>query len=322
LKNVIKSKPFRIVIVSVLILSVIFNIHLTRVVYDLVNMNGNTPEYIYFDNANSRDSIFTFHNVKKAHETATGEGIKVGILDNAFGVNELSLYSNMVDFLNNGSMEIKGHGCDMARVLREVSPGCAIYALNCMAYDNTDIQEKTVIKAINWAIENEIDILSYSSDIISDANRGAFDDAVSLAHENNIITTFIHYPGESNILPNGFLPSNADYVGRTEDLNVFNYDYNSVELNSFRKYQEAVQSSGELESVPFLSVSATAPATAGFVAVLKSVNNSLTPEEYKEILIDTSYSYLYHGNYDFDKQIQCPRVVDLLKAVEYIEESY
>ncbi len=133
MKKLIKSKPFKIVIVSLLILSVVFNVHLARVVYDLVNItNGNMREYIYFDNANSRDTIFTLHNVKRAHETATGEGIKVGILDNAFGTNESSLYAGMVDFLNDNSMDVKGHGYDMSRVLREVAPGCEIYALNCM----------------------------------------------------------------------------------------------------------------------------------------------------------------------------------------------
>lgn len=41
-------------------------------------------EFIYFNNANSRDTYFTVHNVKEAHKYSKGKGIKVGIIDWCF----------------------------------------------------------------------------------------------------------------------------------------------------------------------------------------------------------------------------------------------
>ena len=69
------------------------------------------------------------------------------------------------------------------------------------------------------------------------------------------------------------------------------------------------------------SVSSMSPVTAGFIAILKSINNELTPEDYKEILIATSYSKNYDGPVDRDNGY-CSNIVDIGKAAEFIESNY
>jgi hypothetical protein len=63
------------------------------------------------------------------------------------------------------------------------------------------------------------------------------------------------------------------------------------------------------------------PVTAGFVAILKSVNGNLSPAEYKEILVKTSYRRYYKGVADFEDG-NAEHVVDIGKAVAYLKENY
>lgn len=39
------------------------------------------PNEIVFTNANSRETYYTMHNIKSAHQYSKGKGIRIGILD-------------------------------------------------------------------------------------------------------------------------------------------------------------------------------------------------------------------------------------------------
>jgi hypothetical protein len=67
-----------------------------------------------------------------------------------------------------------------------------------------------------------------------------------------------------------------------------------------------------------LSISSTSQVTGGFVAILKSINNSLSPAEYKEILIKTSHKLTVKD--DSYGMSEPENVVDLAKAAKYIED--
>ena len=55
---------------------------------------------IHFPDANSRDTYASIHNLKEAHKTATGSGIKVGILDWGFGfADHEGFYAGGKDFM-------------------------------------------------------------------------------------------------------------------------------------------------------------------------------------------------------------------------------
>jgi hypothetical protein len=102
-----KSVKFLIVII---IISLIGNIFLF---FKLKQQ----PFNIVFENANSRDTYFTIHNVKQAQNISKGKGIKVGILDHYFGyASHKELYSNCIDFLNDSDSlnNISEHGYWMA----------------------------------------------------------------------------------------------------------------------------------------------------------------------------------------------------------------
>lgn len=283
------------------------------------------PHNISFENANSRDTYFTLHNVRQAQSISKGKGIKVGILDHCFGYElHKDLYSNGVDFLNNPDAlnKIDEHGYWMAATLKEIAPECEVYALNTAASSDEDKRITAMINAIDWAIENHIDILTYSQSEISEKNRERFDAAVNKAVKNNIVTTFIHYDNPNNIWPGQMVSSNRMEKGQREpDFNVLHYDYNTLRIDTYKKYQDLKTNLSSGDDIPFFSISSTSPVTAGFIAILKSINNTLTPDEYRKILQDTSYKTTFKDPFTL-KESECSRVVDIGKAAAYIKEKY
>ena len=311
-----KNKSVKIV-AAVLLLSIVINIVL------FLQVNGQ-PGRVGFQNANSRDTYFTLHNVKQAQSISKGKGIKVGILDHYFGceVNK-DLYTGTVDFLDDSEAfnKISEHGFWMANTLKEIAPECDIYAINTLDSDE-DKKVTAMIKAIDWAIENKIDILTYSDAKISEKNRHRFDAAVNKAVKNNIITTFIHYDNPNNIWPDGMFSGWTLNKGiREPDLNILNYDYNVLSMDKYKKYKKLKNNIRGGDNIPYFSISSTSPVTAGFIAILKSVNNKLSPNEYRDILKKTSYKMSFKDPFTLEES-DCSYVADIGKAVIYLKEIY
>lgn len=297
-----------------LISSLGFNIFLLSYISKEKSKSGS----IVFEDANSRDTYFSIHNIRKAHGITKGKGIRVGILDTSFGYSKYPhLYAGGKDFANQERlfMDEAWHGYWMAVTLREIAPEVEIYALG-VNFSNEDEKVRTMIQAIDWAIENGLDILTYSSSRLSHENEEKLNAAVKKANEHNIVTTFIHYPYPDNILPGGLFiqKGDVDYDGREPDLNIYNYDYNIIITSSYLTYMSASEDERREMIPPFVSLSSTSPVTAEFVALLKSIDNHLAPVEYKRILMETSRKIIYKGK-------ECPRVPDIYEAVKFMKVS-
>ena len=76
---------------------------------------------ILFNNANSRETYFTLHNIKSAHAVALGKGVKVGVIDWLFSNAEnSSLYVGYADISGKPEcLNQSGHGFWMANTLRK-----------------------------------------------------------------------------------------------------------------------------------------------------------------------------------------------------------
>lgn len=275
---------------------------------------------ISFPDTNSRDTYFSIHNLKQAQEVSKGEGIKAGILDWGFGFDEHEgLYAGGKDFSaweyhEENFLHANEHGFWMAQTLKEIAPEIEVYALGTFNPDSEDEWVDAMIEAVSWAVENKLDILTLSHQQISDKNRERFDQAVDKAVEQGIVTTFIHYDNPNNILPWGIWKDGGGY-NREPDINIFQYDYNTIFLNDYSALLDDKDFDSKYKENLHLSVSSMSVVTAGFVAILKGINNTLTPAQYKEILINTSG----HGEYENDS---AEHVADMAKAVEYIQENY
>lgn len=277
--------------------------------------NSRTQSSLVFGDANSRDTYFTLHNVAKAHEMSKGKGVKVGILDNYFGYNRHpQLYAGGANFSGKdlGYHNADEHGYWMSLALREIAPEAEVYALG-IDFDSEEAKVRTMLDAIEWAIDNDLDVLTYSSSQFLEENEKKLNVVVDKAMESGIVTTFIHYYHPGNILPDGLFMyrGEADYNRREPDLNILHYDYNVVIISRYLEYLSSSEEDRARLTPPFLSISSTSPVTAGFVALMKSVRSDLPPAKYKRILMETARSLIYKGE-------DCPRVPDVYEAVKVI----
>ena len=289
-------------------------------------------DILTFSNANSRDTYFTVHNVKAAHKHARGKGVKVGIIDWRFAVDDnQSLYADSVDITGfpPGLHEGKGHGLWMAITLREIAPECEIIAMNGVPYEEGVSYEQLgerrshhLIQAIEWAIESRIDVLTYSQAKVPLSCRPLVGDAITKAVSDGVTTTFIHNDHQDNLWPYACLPyskdsgDNRDFT-REPDVNIYHHDYNTIMVSRCEAYLEKIARGEHIRSgddLPFFSMSSTSPVLGGFVAILKSIDPQLTPAQCKELLVSTSYSITEKGENWFDLN-PCPRAVDIGKAV-------
>jgi|CZCA01.1.fsa_nt_gi hypothetical protein len=301
-----------VLLIIALAVSLGFNVFMANYIG---KQNSSVRSNLVFGDANSRDTYFTVHNVAKAHEISRGKGVKAGILDNYFGYNRhRELYAGGANFSGKdlGYLETDYHGYWMAVTLKEIAPEAEVYALG-VDFDSEEAKVRTMLDAIEWAIDNDLDVLTYSSSRFSEENEKKLNVVVDEAMERGIVTTFIHYYHPGNILPDGLFTyrGEADYNRREPDLNILHYDYNVVIIPRYLEYLSSSEEDRTRLTRPFMSISSTSPVTAGFVALMKSVKNDLTTAEYKRILMETARSLIYKGE-------DCPRVPDVYEAVKVI----
>lgn len=278
---------------------------------------------IIFTNANSRQTYFSLHNIARAHEKAKGRGVKVGVMDWLFGADgNRGLYAGCADISRHPEYlsEACGHGMEMATTLREIAPECEIYAINAVVYGEggEEFRLELFEKGIEWAIDNKMDILTYSHAAFMGEDKVRANAAVRRAVENGITTTFIHNDSEYNIFPYGCMEFNERGFLREPDLNILHFDYNSLFLSAYEKYSEALRTGEEIRSgdmVPFFSFSSMSVVLGGFAAIIKQLRPDFLPGQIRELLVKTSYRIDAKGQNWYDIN-PCGRVVDIGRAVE------
>jgi hypothetical protein len=266
------------------------------------------PPILYFPNANSRPTWFTVHHVREAQAISRGGGVKVGILDHSFGYGtHEGLYAGGENFMSGEWRDSfagnSHHGWWMACALREIAPDVEIYALGTYS-DDEAVKVEAMVRAIDWAIAHDLDVLTYSAARFSPEVRGRLDAAVDRAHAAGIVTTFIHYPHPGNLLPSWIGPLSGDDE-REPDVNILHYDYTVIFTQPYLEWLEKGEAGGYQ---PFLSLSSTSPVTAGFVALLMSARPGLGPDAYRRILMETARPFTLEG-------MTGPRTVDIAAAL-------
>ncbi len=266
------------------------------------------PFTFVFENANSRPTYFSVHGIGAAQELSRGRGIRVGILDHSFGTEvHPELYAGSANFLGDAAENklttIDEHGYWMAKTLREIAPEVQIFALNTASRDDTQ-RASAISRAVDWAIAQDLDILTHSHRQFSNEARKVVDAAVDRAHAAGIVTVFIHYGHHGNLLPGGLFPSLED--GREPDVYVLHYDYTVLFTEWYAERQQTGKSSRGYK--PFLSISSTAPVTAGVVAMMLGLEPDLTPTRCRQILRAAARPMTFEGR-------EVPRALDAAAAV-------
>lgn len=275
---------------------------------------------IEFTDANSRDTYFSLHNIRNAHRLSLGEGVKVGVIDWLFAMDEHpGLYAGFADITGAPEqLQMSGHGEWMAVTLREIAPKCKIFAINAITYGVESDRADLLVKAVEWAIENEIEILTYSHAAFFGSEKAIVSKALKAASAAGIITTFIHCDSPHNIFPYACYPfkQTADFE-RRPDVNILHYDYNHLLTNVYERYRALLMEKKPIQSgddIPHFSFSSMSAVLGGFAALLKCVKRDLSAGECRRILIETSYEIPAKGVNWYDVG-ECDRVVDIGKAV-------
>ena len=245
--------------------------------------------FVYFKNGNkkAKESYYTVHNLLMAQKVSSGKGVKIGVIDWLFGnPNDEKMYAGFYDATEMGFLDKKEHGFAMCNTLKEVAPECQIFAINGMTRDsinNDELRVEYLKKAINYAIQNRIQILTYSHKSIDDKNAlKELKEILHLAQENGIITIFLHCDIQGNIMPvaigSKFENAQANIFA------IYQYDYNSLNSVAYTKWLD----SKKTDQTCFLSWSSMSPVLAGFIALLLEQKPELTKKEIIEILNKTS----------------------------------
>lgn len=269
---------------------------------------------------------FSIHNVNEAHKYSKGKGVKVGVIDWLFDAKDNGrLYAGKVDLSGNLETleEIKGHGFQMAATLKQIAPECEIYAINAISpdYNSPDFRDKNaklLMKAIDWAIEKKLDILTYSQQQIPEEYKTELHEHIAKARNAGIITTFIHCDDELNFWPYGcFEFREQKYFKCLPDFNIYHYDYNYINEKLTQEFNEKIKNSIEIKSgneIPHFSLSSTSPVLAGFIAIIKSLDKTLTPEQTKTLLNNSAYA-LPPSSPHWYVPGSCNNVIDIGKAI-------
>ena len=130
----------------------------------------------------------------------TGDGIKIGVIDTGiniehpdfFNSEETSRFLNGYDFVDNDTIprDTNGHGTQVAGIigangqLKGIAPGAEIFSYR-VSSDGESVPSDLIIKAINQAVEDKVDIINISLGVNMTHNK--IDRAVNNAIKQGIV---------------------------------------------------------------------------------------------------------------------------------------
>lgn len=280
---------------------------------------------IVFPGANLRDTYDTLHHVRQAQALSVGGGVRVGIIDWLFACDRYpALYAGWADISGEARLlhQADGHGRWMADTLKEIAPGCRIFAINGVLYDEERPEERIRCfeKAVDWAIDNGMDILTYSHPAFTGGERDRADRATQRAVEAGIITTFLHNDSPLNLFPYGCLPFPKEGYRRRPDIRIYHFDHNVLLLSIYQRYIEAGREAKSGNDLPYFSFSSMSVVLGGFAAMMKALRPTLTAGDCRDILQKTGYDIPAPGRKWYEPGC-CTGVADIHQALLLLREK-
>lgn len=233
------------------------------------------------------------------HLSAKGSGVKIAILDSGIDYTHPDLNANYrggFDFVNYDSdpMDDFGHGTKVAGIIAAednnigvlgVAPEASIYGIKVLGSGGSG-SVSNVIKGIEWAVDNDMDIISMS--LGGPSGTYSCKEAVDNAYRSGVlvIASAGNYGSSSN--DNVAYPAKYDSVvavsaiDQNDNLCSFSSVGPAVELTAPGSRITSTSMGGGYQY--FSGTSASAPVVSGVAALIKSADPTLTNDEIREYL--------------------------------------
>ena len=239
------------------------------------------------------------------HSEFTGAGVKVGIMDSGIDYNHPDLddnYAGGYDFVNDDSdpMDDEGHGTHCAGIVAAedndiggvgVAPDAELYALKIMD-SNGDAYVSDIITGLEWAVNNELDIVSlsfgadYGSTSLQTACNAAYNSGLIIVAAAGNDGTFF---GSGDTVDYPARYSSVIAVGAVDSYNVrpsWSSTGSTLELVApgVSIYSTMMGDTYGTES----GTSQATPHVVGVAALVLEKNSTLTNVEVRELMQDTA----------------------------------
>lgn len=135
--------------------------------------------------------------IREAWKKAKGEGIKVAVLDTGVDYNHKDLKNRIIkvrDFTNSSPLDRNGHGTNVAGIIAAeenkqgvigIAPKTDLYIAKVLR-DNGNGSYQSIIDAIHWAIEENVDVINMSFGTTQKPPE-SFYQAIKKAYDSNIV---------------------------------------------------------------------------------------------------------------------------------------
>ncbi|KAA0813138.1 hypothetical protein EI976_05030 [Bacillus licheniformis] len=240
-----------------------------------------------------------------------GEGVSIALLDSGISKkkNQITIKGGISFKETDNYVDLNGHGTHIAGIINSIAPKADIYAVKVLdkklsgSYDD-------LIKGIQWAIANNVDIISMS--LGGDKKSESLHKAIKEAHQKGIVVISsvgnngysvndtVTYPAKyDEVLGVGALGKNKKKWFRTSRGNGIDFLAPGEEILSNSLNGKYIKRSG---------TSISAAYATGVVALMIEQNKSLSNDEIKNILSQTAIplgsKYEYgHGVLDINNAL-------------------
>jgi len=269
----------------------------------------------------------------------TGNGIKIAILDTGIDYNHEMFDNTQIisqTFVGEPSIDANGHGTHCAGIAagnglyKGVAKGASL--LNSKVLDSNGIgTTSSIIAGINWAVEQDADIISMSFGSTISEFDGPLAAAIREAISQNII--FIAASGNCGSGCGGFygvtFPGSMQEVitvGAVDDNNAHAYFSSGQSFGNYIKpdvvaYGVSIISSYKNNDYKTMSgTSMATPFVSGIAALMLEKNSSLTPSEIKQRL-ETNAIDLGVAGKDTKYGYGMPDLKEIFESNETIDET-
>ncbi len=227
-----------------------------------------------------------------------GNEIKVAIFDTGIDLNSNEIkVSGGISFIEGIESydDDNGHGTAMAGILAAqlngmgivgIAPSIELYSVKVLDKDGNG-KYSTIIKGIEWAIDNGIDIISLS--LGGTQYSKALEDAVQLAADNNILIVAAagNDSNNKNTYPAAY--PQVICVGAINDQNeIASFSNIGTQVDIFAPGELVITTGTSNSIIKISGTSAAAQHVAGAAALLLSKNKDLSIVELTEVLLQGS----------------------------------